>query len=83
MPTPSRQSSVEQHAEHAGQQDRRPGDLGHDLRQEVGHVGDVAVDALDQLARRVLAVELVVETEDVTGDVETQPVGDPPRRPRR
>ena len=72
-----------QHAEHARQHDRRPGDLGHDLGQEVGHVGDVAVDALDQLARRVLAVELVVEAEDVAGDVEAQPVGDPPRRHRR
>ena len=73
----------DQHAEHARQHDRRPGDLGHDLGQEVGHVGDVAVDALDQLARRVLAVELVVESEHVAGDVEAQPVGDPPRRHRR
>ena len=76
-------SRDEQHGEHARDHDRRPGDLGNDLGQEVGDVGDVAVDALDQLARRVLAVELVVEAEHVASDVEAQPVGDPPRRHRR
>ena len=55
----------EQHAEHAGEQQHRADDLRHDLRQEVGHVGDVAVDALDQLAGRVPAMELVVEPEHV------------------
>ncbi len=82
-PDPESPVEHDQHAEHPREHDHRPGDLRNDLRQEVGDVGDVAVDSLDELARRVLAVELVVEAEHVAGDVEAQPVGDPPGRHRR
>ena len=58
---------------------RGAGSLGDDLAEEVRHRGDVAVDALDQLAGRVGAVELVVETEHVARHRETKVVGRPPR----
>ena len=82
MPRPSRQSStvstpsipaIEQH----------PADgLRDDLAEEVGHRRDVAVDALDQLAGRVAAVELVVEAEHVAGHAQAQLVRRAPRGDR-
>ena len=72
-----------QHAEHPGDQQHAADGLGHDLRQEVGHRRDVAVDALDQLAGRVGAVELVVEAEHVAGHAQAQLVRRAPRRDRR
>ena len=72
-----------EHAEHPGDEQDAAGGLRDDLRQEVGHRRDVAVDALDQLARRVRAVELVVEAEDVAGHAQAQLVGRAPRGDRR
>ena len=60
-------------------QHRGTGGLGDDLAEEVGHRRDVAVDALDQLAGSVRAMELVVEAEHVTRHRETQAVGRSPR----
>ena len=47
---------------------RRPAALGTTCDRKSDTDGDVAVDALDQLARRVPAVELVVEAEHVAGE---------------
>ena len=60
-----------------------PTAFGTTCDEEVRHRRDVAVDALDQLARRVGAVELVVEAEDVAGHPQPQLVGGAPRRDRR
>jgi hypothetical protein len=72
-----------EHPEHAGDQQDAADRLGHDLREEVRHRRHVAVDALDQLARCVRAVELVVEPEHVARHPQTQLVGGAPRRDRR
>ena len=87
---PERDGDVDEHAEtdapvehaddddHAEDQQHRTECLRHDARQEVRHRGHVTVDALDQLPRRVSAMELVIETEDVTGHVDAQLIGRPP-----
>ena len=69
-----------EHHEHAGHEEERTGHPGDDPTEEVGHVGDVAVDPLDQFAGRVATVELVVEAEDVVGETQSQPVRGVPRR---
>ena len=53
-------------------QQRGADGLRDDLAEEVRHRRDVAVDALDQLAGRVAAVELVVEAEHVAGHAQPQ-----------
>ena len=83
MPTPSRQSRTVEHDEHPGDQQDAADGLRDDLTEEVGHRRDVAVDALDQLARRVAAVELVVEAEHVAGHAQAQLVRRAPRGDRR
>ena len=82
MPRPRRQSSTVSTTEHAGDEEDAADGLRHDLAEEVGHRRDVAVDALDQLAGRVAAVELVVEAEHVAGDAQAQLVRRAPRRDR-
>ena len=71
---PSAEAPVDhvEDAEHAGDQQDAADGLGDDLAEEVGDRRDVAVDALDQLAGRVPAVELVVEAEHVAGDAQAQ-----------
>ncbi len=81
MPDAEAPIEHEQDAEHPTEQHDRADHLRHHLGQEVGDVRDVPVDALDQLTRRVPAVELVIEPEHVPRDVEAQAVRDPPRRP--
>ena len=60
-----------------------PTAFGTTCDEEVGHRRDVAVDALDQLARRVRPVELVVEAEHVAGHAQAQLVRGAPRGDRR
>ncbi len=72
-----------QHDDDAADEHRRAERLGHHATEEVRDGGDVTVDTLDQLARRVGAMELVVEAEDVTGHRESEFVGRPPGRDRR
>ena len=71
-----------QHDQHAGDEEDAPGGTRDDAAEEVGHRCDVAVDALDQLAWRVAAVELVVEPEHVAGDAQAELVRRAPRRHR-
>ena len=82
---PDRESPVEhgEHDNHAGDHQCGAERLGHDETQELRHRRDVAVDALDQFARRVPPMELVVEPEHVAGHVESKLVGRGPRRGRR
>ena len=83
MPRPRRQSSTVSTTEHPGDEQDAAGGLRDDLAEEVGDRRDVAVDALDQLAGRVAAMELVVEAEHVAGDAQAQLVRRAPRRDRR
>jgi hypothetical protein len=71
-----------QHDHHPADEHRRSGGLGDHLTEELRDRGDVAVDALDQLAGCVGAVELVVETEHVARHREPQIVGGAPGRDR-
>ena len=82
---PDRESPVEhgEHDDHAGDHECGAERLGHDETQELRHRRDVAVDALDQFARRVPPMELVVEPEHVAGHVESKLVGGRPRGGRR
>ena len=67
------------------QHPRQQQDVGHDLQheegEEVGQVGHVAVDALDQLAGGALLMEPQVEGQAVPGQVCPQPVGGRPAHP--
>ena len=69
-----RQPPVEhgEHDHHAADRQRRSERLGHHEAEELRHRRDVAVDTLDELTRRVPAVELVVETEHMARHVEPQ-----------
>ena len=69
-----------QHADHAPDQQHRTCHLGQDASQQFGDRRDVAVDPLDELTRRVRAMELVVEVEHMTGDADAQRIGRAPRR---
>ncbi|MEI2704836.1 MAG: hypothetical protein V9E89_06120 [Ilumatobacteraceae bacterium] len=79
----TRSQAPVQHGEH-GQgpdgEERGAHGLGHDLAEEVADRGHVAVDALDQLARRVRAVELVVQAQHVAGEHDSDRVRRPPGR---
>ena len=50
----------------------------HELREEGGHLGHIAVDALDQLAGGVVVVETHIQVQAVPGQLGAQGVG---RRP--
>ena len=82
MPRPSRQSSTVSTTSIPAIEQDAADRLGDDLAEEVGHRRDVAVDALDQLAGRVAAVELVVEAEHVAGHAQAQLVRRAPRGDR-
>ena len=82
MPRPRRQSSTVSTTSMPAIEQHPADGLRDDLAEEVGHRRDVAVDALDQLAGRVAAVELVVEAEHVAGHAQAQLVRRAPRRDR-
>ena len=83
MPRPRRQSMTPRTPSIPRIEQGAADGLGDDLAEEVGHRRDVAVDALDQLAGRVAAVELVVEAEHVAGDPQAQAVRGAPGRDGR
>ena len=76
-----RRSTVRTTIEHTDQQQQARHDVEQERDDELGQGDDVAVDALDHLARRALAVVGHVETERVLGEALAEPVGAVPGEP--
>jgi hypothetical protein len=69
---------------HGGHAEKGDGDHpGHDLAEELGHGGDIGVDAGDELAGGAVPVEAEVCPEHPQGELVAQAVGDAPRQGRR
>jgi hypothetical protein len=67
-----------EHDQDAEQEQDVADDLDDELGEEVGQGGDVAVDALDQLAGGAGLMERQVESQAVQGEVSAQRVGGGP-----